>query len=590
MDVADRKTGIPGLGFFALIFIGFLAVLGRCFYLQYNQIGYYKSKADKQQLKIIEHNAARGMILDCKGRILVAGRQGYSVAIDPKVMEGGEATIRKLSTELGLNFHELNTEYNDRIKQRFMYVKRDVSQEKADTVRNLGIRGVVVRHEYFREYPMGSLAAPVIGITDVYNDGLEGIEKQYNDYLKGESGKTLYRMDVLRRPVGPHAISESKESRDGCNVALTIDAVIQEYAEKALEEVVKKYRARDAICIIMVPQTGEILACANYPSFDITRAREYPTEKRKNLVTNLVFEPGSIFKPITVASALEKKVVNLNTIIDCLTGPFYARGMGRIGEYKYYHGRISVSDILAKSSNIGTAKIALMMGKDYFHDMIEKFGFGQKTFVDLPGEEAGIFVKAWTDKNYTFTRTSFGQGGISITPLQLLRAFSVFANGGRLVRPFIVAGVTDENGIVENYKNYSLPVFENVSVPANERAAQVISERTASEMIKALQHVVDDGTGKPCILDKWTVFGKTGTANVPRTDGPGYENNKWNASFIAGAPASDPKICILVTVREPDRSLNEGYTGGAVAAPVVKQILEQTLTYLMIPPDKDTDD
>ena len=307
MDATDRKTSIPGLWFFVLLFIGFLAVLGRCFYLQHNQNEYFKNKADKQQLKIIEHSAARGMILDCKGRILVAGRQGFSVAIDPKVMDGGEETIRKLSGELNLDFQTLYSEYNNRIKQRFMYVKRDIAKEKADAIRNLGIRGIVVRHEYFRDYPMGSLAASVIGITDVYNDGLEGIEKQYNNYLKGESGKTLYRMDVLRRPVGPHAISESKESRDGRNVALTIDAVIQDYAEKALEKVVKQYHARDAVCIMMVPQTGEILACANYPSFDIKLAREYPTEKRKNLVTNLVFEPGSIFKPITVASALEKK-------------------------------------------------------------------------------------------------------------------------------------------------------------------------------------------------------------------------------------------------------------------------------------------
>ena len=587
MEATNKNTAIPGLWFFVLVFIGFFAVVGRCFYLQHNKFEFYKSRADKQQLKIIEHSAARGMILDCKGRILVAGRQGYSVAIDPKVMDGGESTIKKLADGLNLDYSKLLSEYQSRIRQRFMYVKRDITKSKADDIRNLGVKGVVIRHEYFRDYPMGSIAAPIIGITDIYNEGLEGIEKEYDQYLKGKPGKTLLKMDVLRRPVGPHALSESNESVDGCNIALTIDAVIQDYAEKALEEVVKKYHAKDAVCVLMVPQTGEILACANYPGFDINKGRDYPTAQRKNLATNIVFEPGSVFKPITVASAIEKKLVNLNTIIDCMTGPFYAKGMGRIREYKYYHGKISVTDILAKSSNIGTAKLALRMGKDYFHDMIDKFGFGKKTFVDLPGEETGIFVDEWTDKNYTFTRTSFGQGGISVTPLQLLRAFCVFANDGRLVRPFVVAGVTNENGIVENYRNYKLPVFDDVSVPANDRALQVVSESTAKQMIKALQKVVDSGTGKECKLDNWTVFGKTGTANVPKADGPGYEDHKWNASFIAGAPASDPKVCILVTVRDPDRSLGHGYTGGAVAAPVAKEILEQTLTYMMVPPDKE---
>ena len=590
MSIKHNMSSIPGLWFFVFIIIGFIAVLGRCFDLQYNKYDQYKAKADKQQLKIIEHSAARGMIFDCKGRILVAGRQGYSIAIDPKVLDGGEDSIKKISNELNLNQKEVLDEYRSRINQRFMYVKRDIPKDKADTIRNFGIRGVVVRNEYFRDYPMGSLAAPVLGITDIYNVGLEGIEKQYDDYLKGEPGKSLYRMDVLRRPIGPHAISEGKESKDGCNIALTIDAVIQDYAEKALKDVVKKYQAKDAVCVVMVPQTGEILACANYPSFDITRGRQYPTEKRKNLATNIVLEPGSTFKPVTVASAIEKKIVNMNTTVDCLTGPFYAKGMGRIREYKYYHGKISVAEILAKSSNIGTAKLALRMGKEYFHDMIEKFGFGQKTFIDLPGEESGIFVNEWNDKNYTFTRTSFGQGGISATPLQLLRAFCVFANGGKLVRPFIVAGITDSNGVVENFKNYSLPMFGDVSVPANDQAAQVVSESTAAQMVKALQNVVDTGTGKPSKLDKWTVFGKTGTANVPKTNGPGYEDYKWNSSFIAGAPASDPKVCILVTVRDPDRSLGHGYTGGAVAGPVVKEILEQTLTYLMVPPDKEYDE
>ncbi len=586
---SENNRKLPGLWFILLLACGFLAVLGRCFYLQHFKYEENVKKADRQQLKIIELNARRGNIIDSKGRIIVASRMGYSIAFDPQIMDDEPANITKIASTLGLDSDKLYKEFISRKNQRFMYVKRDISIEQAEQVRSFGIGGVVVRKEFFREYPMGSVAASVIGITDIFNEGLEGLELQYDSYLKGEPGQSLYRMDVLRRPIGPHTKAESKDARDGYSLALTIDVVIQRFAEEALKRVVEKYNARDAVCIIMVPQTGEILACANYPTFDISSARTYPIEKRKNNAISLSFEPGSIFKPVTVASAIEKGVVNINTIIDCLDRPFSATGMGRIGEYKHYFGKITVTDILAKSSNIGTVKVALAMGKDYFHEMIGKFGFGRKTFVDMPGEEAGIFPKEWTDKNYTFTRSSFGQG-ISVTPLQLLRAFCAIANGGKLVRPFVAAGVTDGNVVVENFRRFSLPMIAGVSLDVNDSAIEVISPATSEQMIKALTATIEHGTGATSVLDKWTSFGKTGTANVPKTDAPGYEDDKWNASFIAGAPASDPKICILVTVREPDRSLGLGYTGGAVAAPAAKEILDQTLAYMMVAPDKEDEE
>ena len=589
MTQQDQNKLIPGLWFIVLLICGFCAVLGRCFYLQHTKYDFYKKRADRQQLKIIEHSARRGMILDRKGRILAASRTGYSIAFDPKVMDDSRENINRIARLLEIDSSKLYQDFLKRKKQRFMYVKRDITKDIADKVRNLAVEGVVVKREFFREYPMGSIAASVIGITDVYNKGLEGLELQYDKYLSGEPGRTLYSMDVLRRAVGPHPIGENKEGRDGYNLAITIDAVIQGYAELAIKKVVDEFHARDAVCIVMIPQTGEVLACANYPTFDITRAREFPVEKRKNNAINLTFEPGSIFKPISVACGINKGVVGINTIIDCLKGPFRQSGMGRIGEYKNYFGKISVTTILAKSSNIGTVKIALMMGKDYFHDMIGNFGFGKKTYIDLPGEEIGIFPEKWTDKNYTFTRSSFGQG-ISVTPLQLLRAFCALANGGKLVRPFVASGVTDGNQVVENFRRFSLPVFDDVALDVNDTAAQVISKRCADDMVKALRKTIEDGTAASSKLDKWTAFGKTGTANVPKTDGRGYEDNKWNASFVAGAPASDPKVCILVTVREPDRSLGHGYTGGKVAAPAAKEVLEQTLAYLMIEPDKETGD
>ena len=589
MTEKENNNRIPGLWFILLLFCGFIAVLARCYYLQYFRYDEFKSRADRQQLKIIENSARRGMILDRKGRILAASRTGYSIAIDPKVMDDSLSDISNIARLLDLAVEPLYDEFKERKNQRFMYVKRDIDKDTADKVRNLGIQGVVVRQEFFREYPMGSVAPSVLGITDSYNAGLEGLELQYDKYLCGVPGRTLYRMDVLRRPVGPHTLQESTEARDGYNLVITIDSVIQGYAQEALKKTCEKFHARDAVCLVMVPQTGELLACASYPDFDIRRARDYEVVQRKNGAINLIYEPGSIFKPISIACGVNKKVVNVNTIIDCLEGPFRQKGLGRIGEYKNYFGKISVTEILAKSSNIGTAKIALMMGKEYFHDMIGKFGFGKKTFVDLPGEEVGIFPDAWTDKDYTFTRSSFGQG-ISVTPLQLLRAFCAIANGGKLVRPFVASGVTDENGVVENFRKFSLPVFDDVTLEVNDTAEQVISKDCSAQMIKALTRTVETGTGTECKMDKWTAFGKTGTANVPKTDGRGYEDYKWNVSFIAGAPTADPKVCILVTVRDPDRSLGLGYTGGKVAAPAAKEVLEQTLAYLMVEPDKEPKD
>ncbi|MCF7958848.1 MAG: penicillin-binding protein 2, partial [Phycisphaerae bacterium] len=383
-----------------------------------------------------------------------------------------------------------------------------------------------------------------------------------------------------------------------------IDAVIQEQAELELEKAVKKFHAKSGTAIVMDPKTGEVLALANYPAFDLNDARMIGPELKRNQALTDPYEPGSTFKPITVAAGIQGGFVRIDQKINCLDRPYVGKGFGRIREYKRYHGVLSVADIIVKSSNIGVAKIAQMMGDDYFYEMIEKFGFGRKTGIDLPGEGVGqphervrkdgsLYtlsqqLKAKYGPGYTLTRVSFGQG-ISVTPIQLIRGFCVLVNGGRLVKPRIVNGVVHQGEVVENYYKYRLPGTYKLEGAAWNIAGMAISPEVSRQVIdKALINVVrqEGGTAhRQAQLEKWQVFGKTGTANIPKKNGKGYEAEKWNSSFIAGAPAANPRLCVLVTIREPDRGLGLGYTGGVVAGPVVREVLRHALTYMRVPGD-----
>lgn len=563
-----------------------LVVMGRCAYLQGWKSDFYRARADRQQLKLIPQSARRGLIVDCRGRVLAVSNQVYSAAVDPALLGDVRGTSGELADILSLDREEVYAKIQERRDRRFVWLKRMLSEEETERIRDLGLRGVILQREYVRSYPMGSLGAHVLGFTNVDDEGVEGVEGYYNHYLRGEPGLFELRMDSLRRPIG--TLGECQSGRDGNTVVLSVDVMIQEYVEEQLRLVVEKYRAAGATGIVMDPKSGEVLALANWPTFEPEQAGKARPEVRRNRALTDPIEPGSTFKPFTLASALEGNYVTLDQKIDCLDGPYTGKGFGSIHEYRQYHGVLSVAEVIIKSSNIGTAKIAQKMGKKYFYPMIEKFGFGRKTGIDLSGEGAGILMplKEWKWGEYALTRASYGQGPVAATPIQMIRGFCEIANGGKRIQPRVARGVLSPDGaVVEEFvKKEKEPGKEGEG-----SGDQIISEKVARLIVdQVLTAVVEGGagTGKTAYLDEYRVFGKTGTAKVPKKGGKGYEDNKYISSFVGGAPAEEPKLCVMVIVYEPDRSLGLGYTGGRVAAPAVKEILRQSLAYLEVPARK----
>jgi cell division protein FtsI/penicillin-binding protein 2 len=360
---------------------------------------------------------------------------------------------------------------------------------------------------------------------------------------------------------------------DGAGIILTVDATIQQFARDELMKQYESHEAESAIAIVAEPGTGAILAMVSLPDFDPCQASSCdPNDFRNRGITDQ-FEPGSILKPIVAAIAIDAGSVNRHETIFCENGNYHGKGFGRIGEYRQGFGDLTVREIVVKSSNIGMAKIGQRLGKDKLYRGLKRFGFGRGTGVDLPGEVEGLLwpTKRWT--GYSVTRIPFGQE-ITVTAIQLVRAFCMLANGGRSVRPFLVRAMVDNDGkiIKENRARHTGIGF----VVDPEVARWIVTE--------ALVGVVNEGTGKRAKLDKWQVFGKTGTANIAKSDERGYSESDYVASFVAGAPTEDPAVVVLVSIRKPNRKLGKGYTGGAVASPVAAKILDKTLTYLKVPP------
>ena len=577
------KTGERrwGMVFLSLLVVLLLGVLGRCWQLQYCQVEEHRDRVYRQQLKIVPQTARRGAILDRKGRILAASIKTLSVRADPSWVDDVDQAAKLLAAALDLDAQALRDGLLARRHLRHLWVKRFVSEEEAQRVRSLNLRGVVLESDYERRYPMGTLASHVIGFCDIDGGGLEGIERQYDASLKPTSGKWLLVSDALRRPVAPQG--QAQKPQDGSSVVLTLDAMIQSVVEEQIKEVAVKFRAQGALGIVMDPLTGEILAMANWPTFDPKFARQSPVDLRRNRILTDPFEPGSTFKPFTVAAAMEGGFVRIDQPIFCHNGYYTGKGIGVIREYEGHgYGELTVAEVIVRSSNIGAAKIAQEMGKEYFYQQIERFGFGRKTGIDLPGEGPGILtpLAEWKWGQYALTRAAYGQGPVVVTALQLTGGFACLCNGGVLIQPRVTRGIlTSDGDVLSDF------AFAGGQVGQN-KPEQVISPEVSRLLVQqALRPVVErqGGTARRADVEGYQVFGKTGTAQIPREDGRGYSTNKYIASFIAGAPAANPRICVLVSVREPDRSLGLGYTGGMVAAPVVREIVNQTLIYLGVP-------
>ncbi|MBI3592096.1 MAG: penicillin-binding protein, partial [Nitrospirae bacterium] len=446
-------------------------------------------------------------------------------------------------------------------KNRFNWIERKVSIEDTQRIRDLRIKGIGLIPDIKRFYPKGSLASHIIGFVGVDNNGLEGIEKKYDRYLSARGEK----VSVMRDAKG-NALSEglNKEIK-GNNITLTIDEGLQYILEKNLDAAVSQWKAASATALMMDPNTGELLAMASRPTFDLNNPGDVTASQRRNRAITDCYEPGSTFKIIVGTAALEEGLVSPDTRFDCSAG--YIEVGGKKVRDAHKHGVLTFKEVIQKSSNVGSIKVGLSLGRERVYNYIKKFGFGEKTGFDLAGEVSG-----WIRSPERWSGTSIGAVSIgqevAVTPLQVLRAYSVIANGGFLVKPHVVSEIRSPAG--------------NGLYKAVPEAQRILSERTATAFRKILKTVTEEGgTATGAAVDGNQVAGKTGTAQLidPRTKK--YSKDRFVSSFVGFVPADEPRIAMIVVIHEPKGAIY----GGVVAGPVFKKIANEALSYLSVPRD-----
>jgi cell division protein FtsI (penicillin-binding protein 3) len=549
--------------FSLFLIVLFLALAGRCFYLQFCKADHYLDVATRQQRAYRRLQPQRGGIFDCRGRVLAASNKIRIIIAEPRIIEDPKEISSELDPIIDVPAHEVCKLIVDRRDSGYVRIKVDADPCECDLARRIH-RGIGVESHWQRYYPTGSLMSNIVGFTDPYGIGLEGIELKYNTELSGSSVRNEYVIDVRRRPICPKG--QEGILTNGVGIILTIDATSQQFVRDELIKRMEEYEAESAVAIVAEPETGAILAMVSVPDFDPANKNCDPNNFRSRALTDW-YEPGSILKPFTVAIALDAGVIKKNDIIFCENGHYSGKGFGSIGEYRRGFGNMSIAEILIHSSNIGMAKIGQKLGKEKLYEGLTLFGFGTRTGIELPGEVHGLLRDPGMWNGYSITRIPWGQE-ICVTSIQMIRAFCILANGGCLVRPFIIRAIVDHDGQIREHKRPPPPV------------GYIIKPEVAEWLVtKVLTRVVNEGTGKRAKLDKWQVFGKSGTANIARSDARGYSDREYMVSFMAGAPAEDPAIVVLVSIRKPSRG-HGTLTGGVVCSPVASKIIERTLTYL----------
>jgi cell division protein FtsI/penicillin-binding protein 2 len=571
----DRRQLIAIVIFMALVILVFLGLAARCFYLQYNLADHFAEKSLIQQRAYLPLESQRGAILDCRGRVLAASDQVRTIFAEPRIIKDPKEIATRLAPILNVGAHEICKRIMDSNNPGYVVVKSDATEAECEAAGQ--VHGIGVHYDWRRNYPMGRLASHVVGFTSADNRGMEGVEYAFDRDLRGKGSMHTFLVDVHRRPLG-FCLQDERDNEEmpmhGSGIVLTIDATIQQFVREALLKQYKEFEAEAATAMVADPQTGAILAMVSLPDYDPADARHTDPDCFTNRALTIQYEPGSIIKPIVVAVALDTAVLNRNETIFCENGNYHGKGFGHIGEYSRGYGDLTVQEILMVSSNIGMAKIGQRLGAAKLYEGLRLFGFGRKVGLEVSGEADGFLwpPAQWT--GYSSPRVAFGQE-ISVTSIQMLRAFCMLANGGRLVWPHVVRAMVTADGTVVDMR------------PSQLRVGYIIKPDVAEWLVThALVSVVNEktGTGIKAKLDKWEVFGKTGTGQLATPGSKGYVKDAYTASFIGGAPADDPKVVVLISIRKPNVKLKKGYTGGSVAAPVGGVILEKTLTYLGVPP------
>jgi cell division protein FtsI (penicillin-binding protein 3) len=537
-----------------------LAICARLIDLQIFEYGRYEERANHQQSRTQDVAPKRGVIYDRTGRELAMSINVDSAFAIP-------TQIPDLAGTLSLIARITKTDPRDllarcKAAKSFCWVARKADAETADRIRALNLRGIYFEKEPKRYYPKRDLAAQVLGYVGMDDEGLSGIEREYDDKLQGKPGQMLVSVDARRKYFG----SVEKQPEPGQNIVLTIDEKIQFIAEKELETAMAETKAESGTVVVANPHTGEILALANRPTFNPNIASQITPPRLKDHAVSDVFEPGSTFKLVTISAALEEKLTRPDEVFDCQMGSIVFNGM-RIRDSKP-HGLLPVSDILAESSDVGSIKIGLRLGDDRFYKYIHAFGFGQHTGIELPGETRGLSKPPSRWSKVSIAAISMGQE-IGITPLQLVGLISTMANDGVYVAPHIVAGTTQPQGTPQTIAFH----------PTGEK--RIISSLTAAQMRQMMQGVVLHGTGKKALLEGYSSAGKTGTAQKVDPATHAYSHTKYVATFAGFAPVNDPAIVVAVIL---DSAVGL-HQGGQVSAPVFTRITQQVLEYMHTPHD-----
>ncbi|MBA3439541.1 MAG: transpeptidase family protein [Pyrinomonadaceae bacterium] len=547
----------------ALVLALWMLIIGtRLFYLQTSQHGWLSAHARAQHQGAVSTNPSRGLILDRAGRELVRSVDCDSFFAVPSQIADPHQTATRLAPVLEADSEALATRLAEakRTDRKFVWIARKLDQERAEKVQALELHGIYAHKESKRFYPNGRLAAHVLGFVDTDELGLAGVEQFHNAPLAGKAGRLFIEEDGRRRSYE----SFETQPRPGQTVVLTIDRTIQFRTEQALATAVANTRARTGTAIVLDPRSGEVLALAGVPAFDPNEAGNSSAAARTNEALQNIYEPGSTFKIVAYAAAIEEKLIQPEDRIDCQMGAIDVAG--RIVRDHHPYGMLSMTEALAKSSNVAAIKLASRVGRERMYDYITRFGFGVRTGIELPGETPGLLrpVARWQPSS--IASIAIGQE-IGATPLQVAAAFGALANDGVRVAPHLVREVRHADGRVLRR-----------TTPSEQR---VTSVRTARALRGMLESVTVEGTAKRAQLSGYRAAGKTGTAQKidPRTKA--YSKTKYVASFVGFAPVENPSVVIIVVINEPTGA----YYGGEVAAPVFREIAESVLPYLNVAPN-----
>ena len=543
-----------------LLLLWLCVICLRLVYLQIFRYGDFQQRADHQQQRSINVSAKRGIIFDRQGNELAMSIMVDSAFAVPSEVPDLPNAISLITRITGEDARFVLADC--RAHKTFCWVARKANAETVERIRALNLQGIHFQKESKRFYPKRELAAQVLGYVGTDDGGLSGIERGYDEQLRGQPGRMQISVDARKKWFA----RIEKEPEAGDNLVLTIDEKIQYIAERELEQAIKDTHAIAGTVIVENPRTGEILALANRPTFNPNIKKQIKNEALKNRAVSDVYEPGSTFKLVTISGALEERITRPEEVFDCQMGSIVINGM-RIRDSKP-HGLLTVSDVLAESSDVGAIKIALRLGEDRFYKYIRAFGFGQQTGIELPGETRGLTkpVNRWS--KVSIGAISMGQE-IGVSPIQLAAMVSTFANDGVWEAPRIVATTTPPSIIPQTF------VFR----PEHER--RVISAITAAQMRQMMRAVVLHGTGRKAVLEGYTAAGKTGTAQKVDPATGGYSRTKYVGSFAGFAPINNPAVTVAVIL---DSAVGL-HQGGQVAAPVFQRVTQQVLEYLHVPHD-----